>query len=497
MSNGLSQEAALVGEMVQKGSLFGSMSEKGAPGKDGKTPIKGIDYWTEADKTEIIKEAMSYPDYAENDPTSKSYIKNRPGGYVQETLVDVEWDGNTEGKYVVDIFAGFFHMCKVSDTPVTLEKLKGSVFTLCGLIDGNEVYDSVTDFSEDNVEKFDGNFAISVSIPQKELDGVILVVNSAPFIIENEEDGNAVFNEIGIYFSDIEGFDSSGSKIQLRSVKNELIKKMPSKYLDLDNINNSIQEISKTLEPLPKKVDSLQIDSSAIKKRLTPVENQASYTSDRLFELDKCLSTNYYMSQHQRNAIIYCVTSIKDTTEIVDIMLPEESKTISIYFEPKTEFDAIKKFQIYFPGSTYSVFSARHYNAKTSKWVDLHRTAANGYQSCAYVDDDGQLAFLYVAPDDVGKTIAMTREYAWKTIKLPDKSGYYSKEYVVIEYDSGSYVDRIDVWGDWASKTEPSISGKGVRQITLSTLERIEQLTDEYINNLIDTKLGVIENGSY
>ena len=81
MSNSLSQEAALVGQMVQKGSLFGSMSEKGAPGKDGKTPVKGIDYWTEADKTEIIKEAMPYPDYAENDPTSKSYIKNRPGGY--------------------------------------------------------------------------------------------------------------------------------------------------------------------------------------------------------------------------------------------------------------------------------------------------------------------------------------------------------------------------------------------------------------------------------
>lgn len=65
MPNSLSQEAALVGQIVQKGSLFGSMSEKGAPGKDGKTPVKGIDYWTEADKTEIIKEAMSYPDYDE------------------------------------------------------------------------------------------------------------------------------------------------------------------------------------------------------------------------------------------------------------------------------------------------------------------------------------------------------------------------------------------------------------------------------------------------
>lgn len=28
-------------------------------------------------------------------------------------------------------------------------------------------------------------------------------------------------------------------------------------------------------------------------------------------------------------------------------------------------------------------------------------------------------------------------------------------------------------------------------------IERVDKLTDTYINNLIDTKLGVIENGSY
>ena len=453
MPNNISQEAALVGHIA----------EKGAPGKDGKAPVKGVDYWTEADKTEIIKEAMSYPDYAENDPTSKSYIKNRPGGYVQETLLDIEWDGNTEGKYVVDIYAGFFNMCKVSDTPVTLEKLKGSTFTVVGLIEGKEVYESVTGFPEDAIEQYDGGFVIFFITPSEELTFGLVVVNQAPLIIEGEEDGDVAFNEIGVYFSNLVGLDSDGSKIQLRSVKNELVKKIPSSYLDLDNINTSIQEISETLEPLPKKVDSLQISFNAIQKRVNTVEHQAKNAQDRLYKRDFCLPINNYMNP---SAIIYCVTSVEDTTEIVDIMLPEESKTISIYFEPKTEFDAIKNLQIDFPGSMYSVFSARHYNVETSKWVDLHRTAANGYRSRAYVDDDGQLAFLYVAPNDVGKTVAMTNEYAWKTIKLPDKSGYYSKEYVVIEYTSGTYVNRIDILGDWASKSEPSISGKGVRQIT-------------------------------
>ena len=434
------------------------------------------------------------PDWSQNDETAKDYVKNRPGGYVQETFVDIEWDGNTEGKYVVDVVPEFFQMCKVSDTPVTLEKLKGSIFTVWGLIDGNEVYESVTDFSENDIQKHDDNFIVSMETPQKKLNWAIIVINSAPFIIDNGEDGDIVFNEVGVYFSVFKGLDSAGSKIQLRSVKNELVKKIPSSYLDLDNINTSIQEISKTLEPLPKKVDSLQIDSRAIQKRLDIVENSSKDAQNRLHKRDYCLPITNYTKP---SAIIYCVTSVEDTTEIVDIMLPEESKTISIYFEPKTEFDAIKNPQVDFPGSGYSAFPARHYNAETSKWVDLHRTAANGYNSRAYVDDDGQLAFLYVAPNDVGKTVAMTKEYAWKTIKLPDKSGYYSKEYVVIEYTSGTYVNRIDILGDWTSESEPSISGKGVKQLTFSTLERIEQLTDEYINNLIDTKLGVIENGSY
>lgn len=433
------------------------------------------------------------PDWSQNDETAKDYVKNRPGGYIQESLVDIEWDGNTEGKYVVDVMPEFFQMCKVSDTPVTLEKLKGSIFTVWGLIDGNEVYESATDFPEDAIQQRDNGFVIEFDTPSRKLTLTLIVVNQAPLIIEGGEDGDIVFNEVGVYFSEFKGFDSAGSKCQLRSVKNELVKKIPSSYLDLDNINTSIQEISETLEPLPKKVDSLQIDSSDIKKRLYTVEYRAEDAQDRLYKIDRCVS----IDSNPQQAIIYYVASIKDTTEIVDITLPGESKTISIYFEPKAEFNIINKTNLSFVASDSQYFPAKQYNMQTSKWVNLHRTSATNYSSWAYVDDDGQLAVLYVAPDDVGKTVAMTREYTWKTIKLPDRSGFYSKEYVLIEYTRGTYVQRIDVSGDWTSESEPSVSGKGVRQITLSTLERIEQLTDEYINNLIDTKLEVIENGSY
>lgn len=53
MSNNISQEAALVGHIA----------EKGAPGKDGKTPVKGVDYWTPEDKANIIREVLESDEY--------------------------------------------------------------------------------------------------------------------------------------------------------------------------------------------------------------------------------------------------------------------------------------------------------------------------------------------------------------------------------------------------------------------------------------------------
>lgn len=53
MSNNISQEAALVGHIA----------EKGAPGKDGKTPVKGVDYYTPEDKANIIREVLESDEY--------------------------------------------------------------------------------------------------------------------------------------------------------------------------------------------------------------------------------------------------------------------------------------------------------------------------------------------------------------------------------------------------------------------------------------------------
>ena len=37
----------------------GEPGEQGIPGKDGKTPVKGVDYWTAADQTSIINQLKS------------------------------------------------------------------------------------------------------------------------------------------------------------------------------------------------------------------------------------------------------------------------------------------------------------------------------------------------------------------------------------------------------------------------------------------------------
>lgn len=43
----------------QLAALKGAKGDKGDPGKDGKTPVKGTDYWTAADKQEIVNDVIA------------------------------------------------------------------------------------------------------------------------------------------------------------------------------------------------------------------------------------------------------------------------------------------------------------------------------------------------------------------------------------------------------------------------------------------------------
>lgn len=51
--------SAVDGKLRYNGSDVGLKGDKGADGKDGKTPVKGTDYWTEADKAEIVNDTLA------------------------------------------------------------------------------------------------------------------------------------------------------------------------------------------------------------------------------------------------------------------------------------------------------------------------------------------------------------------------------------------------------------------------------------------------------
>ena len=91
MPNNISQEAALVGHIA----------EKGAPGKDGKTPVKGVDYWTQEDKANIIHDVLE----SDEQQSVKGLVGTKenpvifkllePGAYVFQGYISITISGET------------------------------------------------------------------------------------------------------------------------------------------------------------------------------------------------------------------------------------------------------------------------------------------------------------------------------------------------------------------------------------------------------------------
>lgn len=61
------------------------------------------------------------PDWNQNDPNAKDYIKNRPGEYVIPPSVEITWDGDTTGKETMDLGQGFI-MVKIAKEAPPIEK---------------------------------------------------------------------------------------------------------------------------------------------------------------------------------------------------------------------------------------------------------------------------------------------------------------------------------------------------------------------------------------
>lgn len=53
-----------------------------------------------------LKSIDNQPDWNQNDPNAKNYIKNRPGGYAIAPSLEITWDGNVDGKETVNVYSG-------------------------------------------------------------------------------------------------------------------------------------------------------------------------------------------------------------------------------------------------------------------------------------------------------------------------------------------------------------------------------------------------------
>ena len=86
--------------------------------------------------------ATSTPDWNQNDPTARDYVKNRPGGYtVNYPALNIEWDGVIGDKVTVD-FEGMKYV-KVSDEIPKIEQLVGG--TIVGKENDMSATISITD----------------------------------------------------------------------------------------------------------------------------------------------------------------------------------------------------------------------------------------------------------------------------------------------------------------------------------------------------------------
>lgn len=71
-----------------------------------------------------IGAASVQPDWNQNDPKAKDYVKNRPGGYiVNHPALNIEWDGVIGDRVTVDLDG--MKAVKVSDEIPKIEQLDG------------------------------------------------------------------------------------------------------------------------------------------------------------------------------------------------------------------------------------------------------------------------------------------------------------------------------------------------------------------------------------
>ena len=168
-------------------SIRGAAGTNGTNGTDGKTPVKGTDYFTEADKTEFVEEVSS--------TLANELLETIT---VNDTLT---WDGNTEGKTVFDMMGdGSYTYYPVSENVITLDDLANGLILESSDINGNGTETlKLTDFA-----KMTNNVIASQS------------VSSVLFVLaDNTSLYGKTIPKKGVYFMRSEAFGVYASRIKI------------------------------------------------------------------------------------------------------------------------------------------------------------------------------------------------------------------------------------------------------------------------------------------
>ena len=145
------QLAALKGDKGDKGDAFeysdftpeqlaalkGDKGDTGAPGAAGQSAYAAAqaggytdteaNFYADLAAMQGLSGGQVQSDYAQNDPTAKDYIKNRPGGY--ETGFEITWDGDTTGRASATAEGAPYVWYKVSDKILTADDIIGATVT--------------------------------------------------------------------------------------------------------------------------------------------------------------------------------------------------------------------------------------------------------------------------------------------------------------------------------------------------------------------------------
>ena len=143
-------------------------------------------------KNDLPIPEVETPDYLQNDPTAKDYIKNRPGGY--EEGFEITWDGDTTGRPSATAEGTPFVWYKVSDKILTLDDIIGATVTAVqnGVSQSFVVTSDVVIRQDYGVVIGEGMIIIATKQGTLNMDGINIIPEPGIYFLSASVDGHSM-----------------------------------------------------------------------------------------------------------------------------------------------------------------------------------------------------------------------------------------------------------------------------------------------------------------